>query len=118
MSDDGWIEIVRRYRLWSDVQEHERVTDEIIRKSRYGGSAYTDAEILNLHNPSCIVALKHARHGGRWAPCNQPVKAGADRCKHHGGPSSAATAQKEVGPTKAQLLVEVEALRALVGGTK
>ena len=110
MSNNGYIEVVRRYRLWAAVPPDERVTEQTVRDNTNASSPYLAEELERLANPQCIVALKHARYKGLWSPCNLPVKPGEDRCKTHGGASARTT--PEPGPTRKELQAEVDRLRA------
>lgn len=115
MSEDGWVDVVKRYRLWEAVPPDERVTASEIASMNARRGYVTDVaarEIEALNNPRCGIALKKVQYPRKWVPCALPVKPGADRCFTHGGPSSVGE-KTTPAPTRADLLAEIERLRRL-----
>jgi len=80
-------------RLWADISESERATDEDLVSAWQGMSThYRDNERARLKSPGpCSAASAGgARPGalqGKLVPCGAPVMPGADLCAVHGGPS-------------------------------
>ena len=104
---EGWVEVARRYPLWSAIAEEYRLTEVEIRRHRQL-ERYQQMEIDNLHNPRCLVATQPAGYDDKWAPCRKPVRTGYNLCRNHGGPPSQIQRDTEL----AKLQAEVAELRA------
>jgi len=104
---NGWIEVPRRFRLWSAVPVEERLSeDDVKRRNARLADWVTDRDIELLRNPGCVVAIQFQ---GRalWRPCGNPAS----------GPLCAAHSPNEPGSKAArksyrQLKAENEAMAA------
>ncbi len=88
---EGWIEVGRRFPLWDSIPADFRVTEQMIRAritrvATLRFLAYQEGEVQRLDHPACSVAVVQTIYNGRWAPCAQAVRVGADLCRQHGGP--------------------------------
>lgn len=79
-------------RMWADVPEAERATDDDLLLAWAGMSDhYRDLERARLANPGpCQAAAsgegRHRPLRGKWIPCGVRPLPGADLCAVHGGP--------------------------------
>ena len=84
---NGYVEVVKVYRLWAEVPQHERLTeDDVLRKYPPGRWADFVSERLieRLRHPGCEIAVRFEQ-SSKWIPCGQEAY-GQARCKRHGGP--------------------------------
>lgn len=95
---DGWVAITKWARLWSSIPQRERVTSELIRKNAIRHSnTYSksngEAEIEEINNSKCEIAVRWQPNPDYFKPCTQKVYEDASRCPAHGGPTRGRTRQ-------------------------
>lgn len=92
----GWVEVVRRYRLWSSLTDEERrdslrrLNDECTLRQPYLWKDLVrdrDAVEANVIH-GCAVAVESRHASGAWVPCPSPVHRGNSLCARHGGATS------------------------------